>query len=372
VALQLHLVIDEILDPAHPTTGHAAEELARALLASAPDGVEIIGLVSASPEPEYEELERRLPGLARLDKSALARRELTVAWRRGLAPGPKGMLHSSSLLAPLSRHDRVNEPGTQAVVTMHDALVWTDPDTVTGRSLGWHRAMVKRAERHADALVVPSHTVADAVAEHGAFGDRVRVIPQAPAEGLRVPTDAIDRLHRLGLPGLYALTFATANPRHQLEELLRAIEPLDLPLAIAGGAVDDELDALLGGSPSNPAHVLRLGHLDGLDLAAVQAGASVFVQPSRDEGFGLGILEAFTLGTPVVSSDAPALVEVAADAAIIVERGADFVDGLRLALEAVAGDTELADRLRVVGRDRARAFSWRDAAEKTWQLHADL
>lgn len=371
MALSLHLVIDEILDPAHPTAGHAAEELARALLATAPDGIEIVGLVSASPEPEYDELERRLPGLARLDKSALARRELTAAWRRGLAGQPKGMLHSPSLLAPLARHDRVNEPGTQAVVTMHDALVWTDPETITGRSLGWHRAMVKRAERHADALVVPSHAVADAVAEHGAFGDRVRVIPPAPAEGLAIPRDALERLRRLELPGVYALTFATANPRHQLAELLRALEPLDVPLVITGDT-EPAIDAILDETGMPPERVLRIGRVDREDLAAVQAAASVFVQPSREEGFALGMLEAFELGTPVVSSDAPAFVEVAADAALTAERGPGFVEGLRQAVESVLADDDLAERLRTAGRDRAGAFTWPDAAEKIWQLHADL
>jgi glycosyltransferase involved in cell wall biosynthesis len=256
-------------------------------------------------------------------------------------------------------------------VTLLDALVWTDPDTVAGRSLGWHRAMIKRAERHADALVVPSHAVAEAVAEHGAFGDRVRVIPQAPAEDLAIPKDALERLRRLGLPGAYALTFATANPRHQLSELLRAIEPLDVPLAIAGSD-DPGVDALLGETRMPAERVLRLGRLDREDLAAVQAGASVFVQPSRDEGFALGMLEAFVLGTPVVSSDASAFVEVAADAALTIERGPRFAEGLRDAVEAVLGDEALADRLRVAGRDRARAFTWRDAADKVWQLHADL
>ena len=370
MALTLHLVVDEILDPARATTGRAAEELGRALLATAPSGVDIVGLVSASPEPEYEELERRLPG-ARLEKSALARRELTAAWRRGLLPAPKGMLHSPSLLAPLTRHDRVHEPGTQAVVTMLDALVWTAPETVTGRSLAWRRAMIRRAERHADALVVPSHAVAEAVAEHGTFGDRVRVIPQAPADGLAVPKDALERLRRLDLPGVYVLTFATANPRHQLAELLRALEPLDVPLVIAG-ADDPAIDALRAETRMPAERVLRLGRLVPADLAAVQAGASVFVQPSRDEGFALGMLEAFVLGAPVVSSDAPAFTEVALDAAITVERGPTFADGLRDAIERVLGDRELAERLRIAGRDRARAFSWRDAAEKVWQLHADL
>lgn len=55
-----------------------------------------------------------------------------------------------------------------------------------------------------------------------------------------------------------------------------------------------------------------------------------------------------------------------------MERGDGFVEGLRDAIERVLTDDELADRMRVAGRDRARAFSWRDSAEKVWQLHADL
>jgi len=235
VALTLHLVVDEILDPARPSVSGPAEELGRALLATAPEGVEVVGLVSASPEEDYAELARRLPGLARLEKSALARRELAAAWRRGLAPAPKGMLHSPSLLAPLTRHDRVNDPGTQAVVTLHDALVWTHPDTVTERSLAWQRAMIRRAERHADALVVPSHAVAEAVAEHADFGDRVRVIPFATATALTIPRDVLDRLRALGLPASYVLTGSTANPRRRLPGLLRAGAALGVPLVLPGG-----------------------------------------------------------------------------------------------------------------------------------------
>ena len=372
--LALRLVIDEILDPHRPVTGAAAAQLARALVETAPAGTVVEGIVSASTEDEYRELEERVPGLAGLDKSALARRELTALWRSSLASAPSGMLHSPSLLAPLGRHDRIHEPGTQAAVTLLDAHVWTEPETISGRSLAWQRAMVRRAEKYADALVVPSHAVAAQVAEHANFGDRVRVIPHATADGLTIPRDVLERLSRLELPSSYVLTFAAANPRHQLAELLTALETLDVPLVIAGerdpesAAVGELITA--SGIPTD--RVIRLGYLDSAHLAAVQAGAAVFVQPSRDEGFGMSVLEAFTLGTPVVISDAPALVELAADTALIVERGAGFADGLQQAIGTVLGDSTLAERLRVAGRDRARLFSWRDSAEKVWQLHANL
>ena len=102
--------------------------------------------------------------------------------------------------------------------------------------------------------------------------------------------------------------------------------------------------------------------------------AAVLVYPSLAEGFGLAILEAFHFGTPVVHSDSPALVEVAADAGITV--AIDDLEGyparLAEAITRVTTDDDLAARLGTYGIDRAGLFSWASAAEHVWQLHADL
>ncbi|MEO6117219.1 MAG: glycosyltransferase family 1 protein, partial [Pseudolysinimonas sp.] len=75
----------------------------------------------------------------------------------------------------------------------------------------------------------------------------------------------------------------------------------------------------------------------------------------------------------VIHSDSPALIEVAADAGIVIPRDdPDEADGYASAIREVLGDDELRARLSLAARDRARAFSWRDSAEKVWQLHADL
>lgn len=369
----LRLVIDEILDRARPEAGRAAEELGRALLATVPEGVDVVGLVSASPEADYAELARRLPGLAGLEKSALARRELTLAWRRGLAPTSSGMLHAPSLLAPLRKHDRMNAPGTQAVVTLSDAMIWTNPDGVGERAYGWLRAMTRRAERHADALVVPTHAVADIVAEHTTFGDRIRVIPLAAPSGFAAPADSIDRLERMGLPAVYVMTESATMSRHQFAELLAAMATLDAPVVIVGPGDDDPLvDAVLDETGMSRERVHLFRSLDRDDYAAALVGASAFVDIGRGERFSVPILEAFSVGTPVVSMDTPTSREITGDAALLVERSPDFVEGLRDAIETVLTRDDLAEQLRTAGRDRARAFSWRDAAEKVWQLHADL
>jgi glycosyltransferase involved in cell wall biosynthesis len=126
--------------------------------------------------------------------------------------------------------------------------------------------------------------------------------------------------------------------------------------------------------------VRALGRLDDPDLAVVLDRAALFVFPSLVEGFGLPIVEAFKFGLPVIHSDDPALVEVAAGASLVVPRptgteSADdqgYTERLAAAIGRVLDDAELRSRLSVLAADRARAFSWRDSAERVWQLHADL
>jgi hypothetical protein len=48
------------------------------------------------------------------------------------------------------------------------------------------------------------------------------------------------------------------------------------------------------------------------------------------------------------------------------------VNRLAAAISTVVTDDSVSDRLSIAGHDRSRAFSWRDSAERVWQLHADL
>jgi hypothetical protein len=155
----LRIIIDQILAPVPGGIGRYAQELTTALIESAPAGCSVEGIVSASSDAQYAELERKLPGLSRLYKSALARRELSAAWQHGFTRLPgKGMVHATSLLAPLSRHDRAGTRGTaeQIAVTIHDVVPWTHPETLTAHGASWHKAMAKRAFKYADAVVVPT------------------------------------------------------------------------------------------------------------------------------------------------------------------------------------------------------------------------
>jgi len=372
----LRVIIDEMLSSTPGGVPRYTEELTRELIATAPRGVFVEGFVAASSEPDYQRIAERLPGLAHLQKSALERRELRSAWQHGFTRLPgSGMVHAPSLFAPLARHDRLNN-GDQIAVTVHDTIAWSHPDSLSPRVVSWHKAMVKRAERYADAIVVPSHTVADQLSAIADVSERIRVISGAPSSALRLPSDADARASELELPERYVLAIGSLEPRRGIDQLITALPRIDsdVPLLIVGPAADDPaLPAAIEAAGLEPTRVRALGTLSDPQLAVVIARASVFAYPNLEEGFGLPILEAFALGTPVVHSDAPALVELSAGAGVAVERdGEGYAERLADAIGPVLADPALAERLSYEGTDRAGVYTWRGAAEKVWQLHADL
>ncbi|MFF2052791.1 glycosyltransferase family 4 protein [Leifsonia sp. NPDC058194] len=380
----LHVVIDELIGEAPGGARRYTEELTRQLITTAPRGCDVIGIVSAVSDEQLDDLRLRLPGLADITRLPLAHRELTIAWQSGLGLGGiHGMVHAPTLLAPLRRR-RGGHEDDQVAVTIHDTLAWTHPGSLGSGQAMWTKAMAKRARKHADAIVVPTHAVAARLADELDFGDRIRVIGGAPATALRLPADAEARAARLGLPESYALTLGSIMPRKGVAPLIRAMarpEAGGLPLLIAGpdrfGEGSATGVAAAAGLPED--RVRALGQLEDADLAVVLDRASLFVYPSLAEGFGLPIVEAFKFGLPVIHSDDPALVEVAGGASLAIERPSptdadesEYAERLAAAIGRVLADSALRERLSVLASDRARAFSWRDSAERVWQLHADL
>ncbi|MBT2503074.1 glycosyltransferase family 1 protein [Curtobacterium sp. ISL-83] len=377
----LRVIVDQVIAPVPGGIGRYAEELTRHLIETAPAGCDVEALVSAAPPADMQRLRTLLPGLSGLQRLPLPRRELSLAWQAGLVgSAAHGLVHAPSVLAPLVKHNRETDPGRQTVVTVHDTVPWTHPETLTPRGVQFHKAMIRRAWKYADAVVVPTHAVAGALNEIHHFDGRLRVIGGAPSARLRIPVDADLRAERLGLPERYVLAVGTLEPRkglvHLIEGMAHPEAPTDIPLVIAGpdGWGDVDVYGIAERAGLARDRVKVLGRVDDADLAVVYDRATVFVFPSLAEGFGLPVIEAMHFGTPVVHSDDEAVREVASDAGVTVARNprASYPERLAQAVYQVVNDRVLAERLSIAGPDRARMFDWRDSATETWQLHADL
>ena len=200
MATTLRVILDQIVAPVPGPLGRYTRDLGRAIVAAAPAGCEVEAIVSSSLPEDYERVRQEVPGLSGLYRTTLARRELAAAWQLGITTSPgSGMIHGTSLFAPLRKHDRAVD-ANQVVVTVHDVLAWTHPEALTAASVAWQKGMLKRARKHADAVVVPTHALAERLAHVADFGDRVRVIGTAPRAGLVIGPDAGQRAARLGPP----------------------------------------------------------------------------------------------------------------------------------------------------------------------------
>jgi glycosyltransferase involved in cell wall biosynthesis len=364
----LRVILDEMISSQPAETAGYTEELTRALIRHAPAGAAVAGIIGSSPEPDYDRVNERLPGLSDLFKSALTHQQLIGAWQHGFTRVPSGMLHAPSLFAPLRKHDRVNSRSDQVIVTIHDVDAWTHPESVGSRRASWTKAMATRAYKYADAVVVPTHSIAAQLDEIIGFGDRVRVIGGAANSQLELPLDASERVQRLALPERYVLAHGVSGRGLSLALATLAAENApSLSLLVTDS--DEGLAEAAAAAGLAADRVVGLGHLAQADLAVVLDRATVLLFPALGEGFGMPMLDAFRFAVPVVHSDSPSIVELAGGAGLAAPgEPADLAE----ALSQVVASTELANQLGILGQDRAGVFTWRAVAEQVWQLHADL
>jgi glycosyltransferase involved in cell wall biosynthesis len=117
------------------------------------------------------------------------------------------------------------------------------------------------------------------------------------------------------------------------------------------------------------ASIITPGPIAEEDLPALYSAARVFVYPSCYEGFGLPVLEAMACGTPVVTTNAASIPELAGTAAFQLDP--DDSTSIAAAIIQLYSDetvrTEMVDR----GYSQVRKFTWAETATKTAQIYQE-
>lgn len=269
-------------------------------------------------------------------------------------------------------------PMLPTVMTIHDLIPMILPEYRGGVLVRLYTSLVASAAARARLVLTDSETSRRDILAHLKLPDsRVRVVYLAPAPHYR-PVDDPDRLEavrrKYDLPEEFVLWLSGFDVRKNAQALLHAYtwvyEALgdDFPLVMAGGL--PEVDTHFFPDPRRIAAELGVsqavrfpGWVDEADKPALYSAATAFVFPSRYEGFGLPILESMACGTPVVTSNAASLPELAGVAAFQVDPG----DPRRLgaAVIALCVQEDLHTEMREKGLARAAQFTWEKTARET-------
>ncbi|WP_425614477.1 glycosyltransferase family 4 protein [Anatilimnocola sp. NA78] len=275
----------------------------------------------------------------------------------------RGLLWSPCTTGPLAVR--------QQVVTIHDTAFVDRAECFTRAFAAWYQWLVPRLARRVQRIITVSQFSKQRIVEYCRVPEeKVEVIscgvgPQFQPQSAQNIAQAREQLQ---LPARYALCVCSLEPRKNLHRLLQSWaamkdRPDDLHLVLVGTKAKVYGDIGLSEAPQN---VVLAGYVGDDLLPAVYAGAEFFACPSLYEGFGLPVLEAMACGVPVICSNSTSLPEVAGDAALLVDPLQ--IESIAAAMQQLANDASLRDQLRQRGWERAKLFSWDDAARKTWDL----
>ncbi len=177
---------------------------------------------------------------------------------------------------------------------------------------------------------------------------------------------------KYGISRPFILYVGAIQPRKNIKGLLDAYFLSDklrkeLDLVIVAGQIwksKAELKVIYKSRYCKNIHLIRNARAE--ELLLFYNAAEIFAYPSFYEGFGIPLLEAFACGTPVAASDRTSLPEVGGEAAVYFN---PYDTGNILqALENLAFDEGLKVGLVKKGFDRAKEFTWENAAKKLYNI----
>ena len=266
------------------------------------------------------------------------------------------------------------------IVTVYDLFFMDFPDLVQGEARKNFSRRIEQSLHSADGILVISKFVKDQIVNRFSLNeDKIKVVylgvdPDYSNKPSETHMEIVK--NKYGLPSKFILFVGAIEPRKNLVKLIEALgfirkKPVDVSLVIAGKKGMDYQNLIRKIEDSQlQSKVLFLDYLPEIDLKALYHLASCLVFPSLCEGFGLPLVEAMASECPLVISRAPALPEIASDAALYFhpEDAEEMASQIITVLENEDKRRDLIE----IGNHRVRDFSWKRTAENTLEFYKSV
>jgi len=268
----------------------------------------------------------------------------------------------------------------KSIITVHDLAIYKNPAWFPSQIFST-KLLVPQSLRKADKIIAVSEsTKKDLKHIFNVPAKKIKVIYEgATVEKIHVKNKGIGNMKRFKLWPKFILFVGTLTPRKNIVNLIRAYKQLlkmepgfaeyQLVLAGAKGYQNDKVfDEIKEQKLKKQIHYL--GYITHNQKMELMKKATCFVFPSSYEGFGLPVAEAMALGTPVITSKASSLPEVAGKAALLVDP--EHEHEIAKAFKKVLSDKKLQARMIEKGKKQVKLFSWEKCAKETIKLYESL
>ncbi len=237
----------------------------------------------------------------------------------------------------------------------------------------WHfnRYFPKYAEKAKRVITVSEFSRQDILNNYGIDPDKISVVYNGVSDAF-VPLDEIRKARvrseiSKGFP--YYVFVGSLHPRKNISRLLRAFDlfksssglPHHLVIIGKRAFLNEEMDRTHQSMKYKDA-VIFTGRMDEQAMIEAVASAEAMTFVPLFEGFGMPIVEAFSCGVPVITSNVSSLPEIAGESSVLVDPLSER--SIADALELIAKDEKRRDALGLAGIERAKAFDWNHTSKQ--------
>lgn len=254
-----------------------------------------------------------------------------------------------------------------SVVTVHDLAIYSHPEWFRKESPFSQKILVPQSLKKSRAIIAVSQSTADEVQRlFNVLKEKIQVVYEG---GVKNKPTLFERRTNNEI-----LFVGTLEPRKNLIRLVKAFEQLPdtqytLILAGKSGWNNEELVETIAQSSAANRIQLR-GYISAEEKIRLMQKCAVFVFPSLWEGFGLPVLEAMSVGAPVLTSNISALPEIGGDAVYYCDPNS--IQSIQDGLQQLLDDEQLRQKLSKKARQRAEQFSWQRCAQETYNVYKSI
>ena len=263
----------------------------------------------------------------------------------------------------------------KTINVIHDLNFEHNPSFVSFLKLKYYTYFFPRFAKKADRLITVSQfSKKDIANQYSIDENKISVVYNAASDDFfeideQTKKQTIEKLTN-GYP--YFVFVGSAHKRKNVERIMNAFDQFrdkheHFKFVFAGSNKywDDDIKNTYN-SLKHKSDIVFTGYISTTEMNRVVSSALAMVYASLFEGFGVPIVEGFSAGIPVITSNVTSMPEVAGEAALLVNPFStqEIVE----AMEKMATDEQFRNKLIQLGKERNRFFSWDISAQKFWNV----